>query len=160
MNDTIVASQTEYTCSSLVDPASQAACLAMYQPGKHERHMRRMTQCVSEDEPRVHIMYLVHGPDSRHLCPINNIAITAQTCEVREGHGVWHFTRVEPFSTTGGDSWTAFQTYHDAYWRHDNDRTFLSVSDHVLGSVDASGELIGYPPIHQHHFHYSHTGSP
>ena len=27
----------------------------------------------------------------------------------------------------------------------------------MLGSADARGDLIGYPPIHQHHYHYYHA---
>ena len=45
-----------------------------------------------------------------------------------------------------------------AQWRVSHEgRASLFVGDHVLGSADASGDLIGYPPIHQHHYHYYHA---
>ena len=93
---------------------------------------------------------------------IDNTTIRAQACEVPEGNGVWHFTRVGPFSTRGGYSWTDVATVHDesmhSQWRVSHEgRASLFVGDHVLGSADASGDLIGYPPLHQHHWHYFHA---
>ena len=92
---------------------------------------------------------------------LGNTSIRAQACEVPEGNGVWHFTRVGPFSTRGGNSWTGVTTVHDEHARavarlHEG-RASLFVGDHVLGSADASGDLLGYPPIHQHHWHYFHA---
>ena len=128
--------------------------------------MSRMAKCTFEREPKIDLLWAAQGPDQAHLHPILNSTISAETCSVAEGAGVWHFTRIGPFHTVGGDSWTGFQTLHDnsvyPFWRVSNDgqQAWLSVSDHVLGSVDRAGELIGYPPIHQHHWHYAPASNP
>ena len=150
-------------CDRFGDTRSQAACHANNRPGKRERHMWRMAQCSFAPEPRVRLVILADGPDLDHLHPIGtNASIEAKTCEVPEGEGVWHFTRIGPFSTTGGYSWTSVLTEHDesmhSQWSVTHDgRALLSVRDHIVGSSDADGDLIGYPPIHQHHFHYAHA---
>ena len=151
-------------CSSLVDTHAQGACLANNRPGKRERHMARMLQCSFKAEPGILIMNLLEGPSAGRLHTIaNSSTISAETCEVPEGDGVWHFTRIGPFSTIGGDRWTSVQTLHDEsvyskLWHVTHEgRASLFVSDHVVGSADATGALIGYPPIHQHHWHYAHA---
>ena len=146
----------------LADARAQAACEINHRSGKRERHLARMAKCDFKTEPRIQLLMLSEGPDPDHMRLIDNTTIRAQACEVREGNGVWHFTRVGPFSTRGGNSWTALETLHDesmhTQWRVSHEgRASLFVGDHVLGSADASGDLIGYPPIHQHHWHYYHA---
>ena len=154
---------------ALADARAQAACEINHRPGatgaggtgvagKRERHLARMANCDFKAEPRIQLLLLSEGPDPDHMRLLDNTTIRAQACEVREGNGVWHFTRVGPFSTRGGNSWTALETLHDesmhAQWRVSHEgRASLFVGDHVLGSADASGDLLGYPPIHQHHWH-------
>jgi hypothetical protein len=146
----------------LADARAQAACEINHRSGKRERHLARMAKCDFKTEPRIQLLMLSEGPDPDHMRLIDNTTIRAQACEVREGNGVWHFTRVGPFSTRGGYSWTGVTTVHDesmhSQWRVSHEgRGSLFVGDHVLGSADASGDLIGYPPIHQHHWHYYHA---
>ena len=146
---------------ALADARAQAACEINHRPGKRERHLARMAKCDFKTEPRIQLLLLAEG-DPDHMRLIDNTTIRAQACEVREGNGVWHFTRVGPFSTRGGYSWTGVTTVHDesmhAQWRVSHEgRASLFVGDHVLGSADASGDLLGYPPIHQHHWHYFHA---
>lgn len=152
-------------CGDLGDARSQSACLANNKPGKRERHMQRMEQCTFKIEPRVELVFVAEGSDLDHLKEIANTTVEAKTCEVPEGNGVWHFTRIGPFFTTGGYSWTSVWSRHDesmhSQWRvaHDGSAA-LSVSDHIVGSSNARGDLIGYPPIHQHHFHYGDASTP
>ena len=158
---------------ALADARAQAACEIDHRPGatgaggtgvagKRERHLARMAKCDFKTEPGIQLLLLSEGPDPDHMSLIDNTTIRSQACEVPEGNGVWHFTRVGPFSTRGGYSWTGVTTVHDesmhSQWRVSHEgRASLFVGDYVLGSADASGDLIGYPPIHQHHWHYYHA---
>ena len=144
---------------ALADARAQAACEINNRPGKRERHLARMAKCDFKTEPGIKLLLLSEGPDPDHMSLINNKTIHGRVCEVREGNGVWQFQRIGPFSTRGGNSWTSVVTAHDesmyAQWRVSHEgRASLFVGDHVLGSADASGDLLGYPPIHQHHWHY------
>ena len=146
-------------CSELTNVKSQAACEVNNRAGKQERHRARMAKCSFQPEPMIELQFLAQGADLDHLHYIVNSSIDAQTCEVSEGNGVWHFTRIGPFVTEGGKDWTSVITNHDprmhSQWRATSlGGVALYVGDHVVGSSDARGELIGYPPIHQHHWHY------
>ena len=73
--------------------------------------------------------------------------------------GTWSVFRTGPLRTTGGDDWSA------AIMLRALDPTYgaarkISISQYLLGSSLATGELVGYPPIHQHHFHLEESGSP
>ena len=146
----------------LADARAQAACEINHRSGKRERHLARMAKCDFKTEPRIQLLMLSEGPDPDHMSLINNKTIHGQVCEVREGNGVWQFQRIGPFSTRGGNSWTSVVTAHDeslhSQWHVSHEgRASLFVGDYVLGTADASGDLIGYPPIHQHHYHYYHA---
>ena len=58
-----------------------------------------MAKCDFKAEPRIKLLLLSEGPDPDHMRLIGNTSIRAQACEVREGNGAWHFTRIGPFST-------------------------------------------------------------
>ena len=147
---------------ALADARAQAACEINNRPGKRERHLARMAKCDFKTEPGIKLLLLSEGPDPDHMSLINNKTIHGQVCEVREGNGVWQFQRIGPFSTRGGNSWTSVVTAHDeslhSQWHVSHEgRASLFVGDYVLGTADASGDLIGYPPLHQHHWHYFHA---
>jgi len=70
----------------------------------------------------------------------------------------WQLFRHGPFVSTGGYSWMGaiYMLDEEALGPY----ATLSDGDHVhafesyaIGNVDATGALVGYPPIHQHHFH-------
>ena len=161
------------TPCALADARAQAACEINHRPGatgaggtgvagKRERHLARMAKCDFKTEPRIQLLMLSEGPDPDHMRLIDNTTIRAQACEVREGNGVWQFQRIGPFSTRGGNSWTSVVTAHDeslhSQWHVSHEgRASLFVGDYVLGTADANGDLIGYPPLHQHHWHYFHA---
>lgn len=79
-----------------------------------------------------------------------------QACFSENG---WAAFKVGPFYTAGGESWTGIRGllsdrtlkkfHHDIY----------AFDEYVLGNVDEHDQLIGYPPIHQHHFHLFGSGS-
>ena len=147
---------------ALADARAQAACEINNRPGKRERHLARMAKCDFKTEPGIKLLLLSEGPDPDHMSLINNKTIHGQVCEVREGNGVWQFQRIGPFSTRGGNSWTSVVTAHDdslhSQWHVSHEgRASLFVGDYVLGTADASGDLIGYPPLHQHLWHYFHA---
>jgi hypothetical protein len=43
-----------------------------------------------------------------------------------------------------------FDAFH---WPEGASRRF-AVTESFLGSLSADGHVLGYPPIHQHHFHF------
>ena len=67
---------------------------------------------------------------------------------------------IGPFYTAGGFSWTSVSAFFvddlDIYGGND----FLAVDKYILGNIDATKKLLGYPPIHQHHFHLFDNGNP
>ena len=77
-------------------------------------------------------------------------------------HGEWDALRIGPFSTTGGYYWPSilgtFLHANHAAWRSAHpplvDDEHDAFAAYVVGSINAGGALIGYPPIHQHHFHF------
>jgi len=84
----------------------------------------------------------------------NTSAFVLKFCRDR----LWRAFKVGPFSTKGGYFW-----HHAAwYFRNESASSLLptfkdnvyAFSDYFLGSLDALSSIIGYPPIHQHHFHF------
>jgi len=73
-----------------------------------------------------------------------------ETCTVDSNMGQWRFDRVGPLSSSGGFTWHQFlspalQTFGD--WN------FSFATGFFGGSLTTENELLGYPPIHQHHHH-------
>ena len=79
-----------------------------------------------------------------------NLSISSERCLKNS----WSAFRFGPFITTGGDSWTRFTGHlsRDAlpFYRG----PLIALSHVFLGSVNSSGSAIGYPPLHQHHWHF------
>ena len=77
----------------------------------------------------------------------------------------WDLLRIGPFVTAGGYYWPSvtgsFIHGLHAAWRAPLASVAAVVGgDHdafeayAIGSIDAEGRLYGYPPLHQHHFHF------
>ena len=134
------------TCDGLHGD-THAACLVMFKSQKRERHMGRMRRCSWYAEPRITHRWLRRTSPHPETRP--------HACVVEEDNGSWLFVRIGPALTTGGYSWdTLFSNFNRsmlARWRRPDGSIW--VSDHVLGSSDEFGELIGNPPLHQHHYH-------
>jgi len=76
--------------------------------------------------------------------------LVQEWCIVDSKEGQWRFDRVGPIVSFGGVTWhqflaPAFQMFSD--WN------FSFVTGFFGGSLSADNQLIGYPPIHQHHHH-------
>ena len=146
---------------ALADARAQAACEINHRPGKRERHLARMAKCDFKAKPRIQLLLLSEGPIRTHAPDRQHVDPRAGVRGAR-GQAARGTLRASARSPPGGNSWIGVTTVHDesmhAQWRVSHEgRASLFVGDHVLGSADASGELIGYPPIHQHHWHYFHA---
>ena len=72
--------------------------------------------------------------------------------------GHFEAVRFGPITTHGGKDWTQFRAVEFAFgatWPdagHGGERA-IAVREAYAGAIDANGALLGYPPLHQHHFH-------
>ena len=73
--------------------------------------------------------------------------------------GALELHRIGPFTTQGGKDWTSTNLVNNSYlgeswkWPAISDQRVLGVREYFLGAYDGASSLLGYPPIHQHHFH-------
>lgn len=97
--------------------------------------------------------------------------------------GALELHRIGPYTTQGGKDWTSVSTVTNPElsgkgfcgitlgpmasfvgesweWPARTDKRVLDVREYFLGAYDGVSSLIGYPPIHQHHFHVEHTDAP
>ena len=77
--------------------------------------------------------------------------------EICKDYDIFSF-RAGPFATRGGNSWNAVAASLNSSTLPSIKPNLFAVSDFVIGNTDSSGALIGYPPIHQHHFHLYGSG--
>ena len=74
--------------------------------------------------------------------------------------GLWRMMRIGPFHTFGGTLWPSIlglmRTPSPWLPPPRPDGTF-AFGSYVFGSTDEQGRLLGYPPIHQHHFHFGYA---
>jgi len=96
--------------------------------------------------------------------------------------GALELHRIGPYVTQGGKDWTSVNTVTQAEqalngktfaavdlgpvaksflgeswkWPATTDTRILGVREYFLGAYDGVSSLLGYPPIHQHHFHVVH----
>ncbi|KAL1519321.1 hypothetical protein AB1Y20_022847 [Prymnesium parvum] len=69
---------------------------------------------------------------------------------------------VGPFVTDGGYHWTNVEGIlkeDTKYMPAKNFQGMYAFSEDYLGSVSDEYDLVGYPPIHQHHFHFGYARS-
>jgi len=66
--------------------------------------------------------------------------------------------RVGPFATSGGFSWNAVAASFVSSTFPAFRPQLFGVSAYLIGNTDGVGSIIGYPPIHQHHFHLYGSG--
>lgn len=77
--------------------------------------------------------------------------------EICEEHDMFAF-RVGPLTTNGGYSWNAVAASLVSSALPALRPWLFGVAAFVVGNTDDTGTLIGYPPIHQHHFHLYGSG--
>ena len=75
----------------------------------------------------------------------------------------WIAWKIGPFASRGGSFWSSFNVLYNSDPLH-LPRTApgggrYAFSGHAFGSIDARSSLIGYPPVHQHHFHFGYAFS-
>jgi len=67
-------------------------------------------------------------------------------------HGDYHIFELGAFQTVGGSDWTTVMGSIEETLPTISDDA-IAVSEAFLGNVDDQHHIIGYPPLHQHHFH-------
>lgn len=82
----------------------------------------------------------------------------AQTCTSSSNISEpWTMFRVGPFETYGGYDWSSISVFPFRVAETDAaplaKNGALPVAEYFLGSTSPEGMLLGYPPLHQHHFH-------
>ena len=80
--------------------------------------------------------------------------LTLHTCETKEDDtNNWTFARLGPFRSTGGYDWHRHVTPDFGHFTHKLSEGVFYVTGFMGAAVDASGEVLGMPPIHIHHTH-------
>jgi len=131
-------------CYGLRDQSLQA-CTIQHRSGKRGRHLKRMSDCRWKNDDRLHYSIIQSSHESLH---------SIRTCQLAESDGEWLYVTIGPVLSFGGQSWeTLVAVFSDSLLPHQQMNGAWVVSDYVLGSSTAHGELIGHPPLHQHHFH-------
>lgn len=73
----------------------------------------------------------------------------------------WNAYTVGSFWTEGGNSWTSVSAFLSAHavpqYEYED---YIAISHYIMGNLNEDGALLGYPPIHQHHFHLFDHGDP
>jgi len=150
----------------------------MNRPDKRARHLARMRLCDFKRMDGAEVFRLgtaatqaeldasryidprpePHAKHRGHVGLINRAGESStESCEVpSHDNSAWMFFRIGPFETTGGNTWSrALVVFPEhVFSRWDGGRVFIG--DHIVGNANASGDLVPYPPLHQHHFHLFH----
>ena len=121
---------------------------------------------VGEQISLQHVSNLTYGPEGPAYpngSTPNNVdvysdlsAYRADVCGGVSGeYKGWTSFRIGPFRTYGGFSWTNVLAQIDgSSLPYGTRRDGLHAFSHfTLGNIDAESKMLGYPPIHQHHFH-------
>jgi len=92
--------------------------------------------------------------------PIPQNTYTMQKCIGPDG---WAAIRLGPFNTSGGYHWTELtftitQPAKIFTQRLINGMPSFAFNAYSVGSITSKGDLIGHPPIHQHHYHFFGRG--
>jgi len=86
-----------------------------------------------------------HGPSD--WLPRDSSSYQTRLCS----HGDWQAISIGPFTTSGGMFWTEFNGVFQESFQGDG--KWWTMSSFALGNINSDNELIGFPPIHIHHFH-------
>lgn len=65
----------------------------------------------------------------------------------------WRIFRLGPFVSTGGYNWMSVTTGTLPHKDWSEPGLVADVTRYFVGTVSAGGEIIGFPPVHVHHFH-------
>eukprot|EP00316_Scyphosphaera_apsteinii_P004426 CAMPEP_0119323270 /NCGR_PEP_ID=MMETSP1333-20130426/60405_1 /TAXON_ID=418940 /ORGANISM="Scyphosphaera apsteinii, Strain RCC1455" /LENGTH=492 /DNA_ID=CAMNT_0007330671 /DNA_START=170 /DNA_END=1648 /DNA_ORIENTATION=+ len=131
----------------------------MDRPGKKGRLQRIFGRCKFTVDPHIEMVLSQQGKTPNAYYPVS-YKVEAQSCAVPsfdERAGDWWLTKVGPFYTHGGYDWTnVFAHIHKpAVSRWATADGTVYVSDFMLASISKDNDIVGFPPIHQHHWHFS-----
>eukprot|EP00316_Scyphosphaera_apsteinii_P001013 CAMPEP_0119299620 /NCGR_PEP_ID=MMETSP1333-20130426/1676_1 /TAXON_ID=418940 /ORGANISM="Scyphosphaera apsteinii, Strain RCC1455" /LENGTH=522 /DNA_ID=CAMNT_0007301107 /DNA_START=122 /DNA_END=1690 /DNA_ORIENTATION=+ len=65
----------------------------------------------------------------------------------------WYVFRMGPFTSTGGFNWMYAHIMEVAHKDWPDPGLVADVTRYFVGTMSVHGEIVGFPPIHVHHFH-------
>ena len=141
--------------SCLVSGARSQHCLALNEGASGLSTF--LGACAWKASDRFEVLALTESFSSDAVAPTSPARYRREHCDGRE----WVAVRYGPVAVVGGDSWTGlnalFAPSSLPTYRVDGVHAFRAFA---LGNLDESSALIGYPPLHQHHFHVFGSGNP
>ena len=73
----------------------------------------------------------------------------------------WIALRYGPFITSGGNIWNGvLGMFNDSLLPTYHIEGVHALEAYAIGSLDERNAMVGFPPIHQHHFHLFGSGNP
>lgn len=171
--------KTQQDCVDLSDAEDRAWCMSMLPANdggvalRRKRHYFEMMigACKWEDDPTpwalINVLWspktnTTAGPQrqyskTHYKWQGPNATVKLQRCKATDSEGnVWVNARVGPLLTTGGYDWSS--SSFEALTFPEYTDQLISVTGFFVGSTRRSGTILGYPPIHQHHFHVVPAG--
>lgn len=143
------------TCSSAMDHISP---IETEFDGLHEFSFLRKCAWVDAEEMLQLFWYRQDVEDDDVLSQPPS-GIYTQRCQPGKYQSGWISLRVGPFWTTGLTRWSGSGgVFNSSYLTPYRLGDIHAVSHYVVGYIDESNLLIGYPPIHPHHFHIASSG--
>jgi len=106
--------------------------------------------CAWHDGSILEMKWLCDRGGPAEFCQMNIKDLRTLKCS----YGMWTALKVGPFYTVGAYEWSGAA----ALFKHGAVPEYRAglhaFTDTANGNVDDAGQLIGFPPIHQHHFHF------
>ena len=144
----------------------RANCLARHDPSKKPELEASLSACMWTKDNSVDFAATHQGPAPvpEHEVPYNANPLAFERCVMVGGQstaandsslGAFHAFRIGPVTTYGGKDWTSFSsslTAAQVFGIPGGDMTF-AMREAFAGAMSADGKLLGYPPLHTHHYH-------
>jgi len=119
-------------------------CERQTDPNK-QKHLEQRFQVCNWVHPN-HSGIFKTSQDGQTFTP----AMSVQTqCCAQTNIDNWYFCRYGPVESSGGYSWASLTASNIRGYI----ATMMPITMSFVGSFSPEGTLIGYPPLHQHHFH-------
>jgi len=113
------------------------------------------SSCTWDDAGnRLDMLWLFQSMNGSDRSMMPHKAFRCNVC-TNEKFARWIAYRIGPFVTGGGFEWGGFGGVINSQYLPTYRGTNLhAFSSYALGNVDDNNALAGYPPIHQHHWHF------
>jgi len=118
--------------------------------------------CIWQNTTKISVTHTCEDTDRGDSSSFGNFSCVQQGTQVQAEscteHDGWQAFRVGPYFTVGNRAWTAMLSAVIT----DIDYVAPSIhafSEFALGNMDDNLQLVPYPPIHQHHFHFFGSGN-